>query len=64
MKKYRYLYNIAFFHSCGNGSVQLLRKTKINSLAELCEVKKYIEETNNLKKVAIINYQLISKNGG
>lgn len=63
MRKYRYLYNIAFFHSCGNGSVRVLRKTKINNIDKFEEVREYIEKTNNLKNVAIINYQLISRNG-
>ena len=63
MSKYRYLYNVAYFHSLGNGCSQICRKTEINSLAEFYELCEYIEKTNNLKNVVIINYQLISKNG-
>ena len=62
MRKYRYLYNVAYFHSLGNGSSQIYRKSKINSLAEFSKLREYIEQTNNLKNVVIINYQLISKN--
>ena len=56
-----YLYNISYFHSTGNGSCQMTRKKKINSLKEFNEVRTQIEEKNNLKTVAIINFQLICK---
>lgn len=62
--KYRYIYNIAYVHSCGSGSSQIYRKSKINSLAEFYEIREYIEKITNLKNVAIINYQLISRKGG
>lgn len=61
MRKRAYLYNISFFHSNGNGCSQLIRTNKINSLQEFDKVRLYLEETNNLKGVAIINYQLICK---
>ena len=61
MAKYRYLYNVAYFHSCGNGCSQILRKSKINSFEEFSKLREFIEKTNNLKNVAIINYQLIQE---
>ena len=61
MIKKRYIYNVSYFHQNGNGSSQIIRKTKINSLADFLEVKSFIEERNNLKNVAIINFQLICK---
>ena len=61
MNKYHYLYNVAYFHSLGNGCSQIYMKSKINSLAEFNGLREYIEKTNNLKNVVIINYQLISK---
>lgn len=60
MKK-RYCYNVAFFYRGGNGAVQIIRKKKINSFAELAEVRDFIEKRNNLENVAIINFQLICK---
>lgn len=56
-----YLYAISFFHSTGNGCVQIMRTKKINSLEEYNSVRQFIEKDNNLKNVAIINYQLICK---
>jgi hypothetical protein len=61
MRKRAYVYNISYFHSNGNGCSQLIRTNKINSLHEFNKVRSYLEETNNLKSVAIINYQLICK---
>lgn len=60
MKK-RYLYNISFFYQSGNGAVQIIRGKKINSGADLEEVRRFIETRNDLKNVAIINFQLICK---
>ena len=59
-KKKRYLYNVAYFHSNGNGCSQIIRNTKINSLQEFDSVRQFIEEHNNLSSVVIINYQLIA----
>ena len=59
-KKERYLYNVAYFHSNGNGCSQIIRNTTINSLQEFDSVRHFIEETNNLERVVIINYQLIT----
>ena len=56
-----YLYSISYFHSYGTGCAQIARKKKINSFEEYENVRKFIEERNNLKKVGIITYQLICK---
>lgn len=61
MKGKYYIYNIAFFHSRGNGSCQLVRKNKINSFAEFRDAKEFIEKENGFENVAIINFQLIGK---
>lgn len=60
MMKKRYLYNVAYFHTNGNGCVQIIRDNKINNLEEFNAVRRFIEEMNDLKNVVIINYQLIT----
>lgn len=60
MKKY-YIYAISFFHSTGNGCSQISTPHKINTREKYEAVRRLIEEENNLKNVAIINYQLICK---
>lgn len=62
MSRNSYLYNVSYFHSCGNGCSQIIRKSKIDSLEKFNELRRYIEKENNLKNVVIINYQLIDKN--
>ena len=61
MKRTRYLYSISFFHSNGNGSIQIYRDKKINSLEDFEDVREFISKENNLKNVAIINIILICK---
>ena len=61
MKKYQYVYNISFFHSQGAGCSKIIRDTKIDSLEKFNEVQRLIKEENNLKNVAIINFQLIER---
>lgn len=55
MKKKYYRYVVSFFHSNGNGFVQILRRKKIKTFADLNELKKDIEYKNTIKKVVIIN---------
>lgn len=61
MKKKWYLYAISFFHSNGNGCVQIWRDKKINSFEQFEDVRNFICKENNLKGVAIINIMLICK---
>lgn len=61
MSRNSYLYNVSYFHSCGSGCSQIIRKSKIDSFEKFNELRNFIEKTNNLSRVVIINYQLISK---
>lgn len=61
MKKKKYLYLVSYFHRWGNGSSQLYRRKKINNLKEFDEVRNFIEQSNNLENVAIINIMLLGK---
>lgn len=61
MKKKKYLYLVSYFHRMGNGSSQICRRKKINNLKELDEVRNFIEQSNNLENVAIINIMLLGK---
>lgn len=61
MKTKQYLYAISFFHSNGNGCVQIWRTKKINSFEEFEKVRDFICKENNLESVAIINIMLICK---
>ena len=61
MKKKWYLYSISFFHSNGNGCVQIWRDEKINSFEQFEIVRDFICKKNNLENVAIINIMLICK---
>ena len=60
-KKKRYLYVVSFFHSKGNGCVQILRKRKVNNLKEFEKLRDFIAMNNNLENVAIINIMYIGK---
>jgi hypothetical protein len=61
MKKKKYLYLVSYFHQMGSGSAQLYRRKKINNLKEFNEVRNFIEQSNNLENVAIINIMLLGK---
>jgi hypothetical protein len=61
MRRKYFLYAISFFHSKGNGCVQLYRKKKINTLKEFYEARDFIASNNNLENVVIINIMLICK---
>lgn len=56
-----YVYSISYFHSMGVGCSQVFREKKINSIKEYNSVRRFIEKQNNLKNVAIINFQLICR---
>lgn len=61
MEEEYYVYNVSYFHSCGNGASQLMLKSKINSITAFNSVRIDIEQRNNLKNVVIINFQLIGR---
>lgn len=60
MKK-RYIYNVSFFHSGGQGAAQIICNHKINNIENFEFVKQSIEQKYDLKNVAIINFQLLGK---
>ena len=58
MKQYNYL--VAF--SCapsGIGSAYITRTNKLDNCEKLIELANWIEDKNNIKEVAIINFQLV-----
>ena len=61
MKKKQYLYAIAFCHDGGTACVQIMRKRKITTLEDFNDVLQVIKDTNNLKKVVVMNIMLLGK---
>lgn len=58
MKQYNYL--VVFARSpFGIGSAHITRTSKLDNFEKLVELAKCIEDKNNLKDVAIINFQLV-----
>lgn len=58
MKQYNYL--VVFAHApFGIGSVHITRTSKLDNFEKIVELAKYIEDKNNIKDVAIINFQLV-----
>lgn len=58
MKQYNYL--VVF--SCapfGIGSTHITRTNKLDNFEKIVELAKFIEDKNNIKEVAIINFQLV-----
>lgn len=59
MKQYNYL--VVFARSpFGIGSAHITRTSKLDNFEKLVELAKCIEDKNNLKDVAIINFQLVN----
>ena len=59
MKQYNYL--VVFARSpFGIGSAHITRTSKLDNFKKLVELAKCIEDKNNMKDVAIINFQLVS----
>lgn len=61
MKRVRYEYLVSYAFSGGCGTSYIVRKDKIDSAEQAQSVGKFIEETNNLKNVGIVNFQLLRK---
>lgn len=58
MKQYNYL--VVFAHAPFDiGSAHITRTSKLDNFEKLVELAKCIEDKNNLKDVAIINFQLV-----
>ena len=58
MKQYNYL--VVFAHApSGIGSAHITRTSKLDNFEKIVELAKCIEDKNNLKEVAIINFQLV-----
>ena len=58
MKQYNYL--VVFARSpFGIGSAHITRTSKLDNFEKLVELAKCIEDKNNIKDVAIINFQLV-----
>lgn len=58
MKQYNYL--VVFAHApFGIGSAHITRTSKLDNFEKIVELAKYIEDKNNIKDVAIINFQLV-----
>ena len=58
MKQYHYL--VVFARSpFGIGSAHITRTSKLDNFEKLVELAKCIEDKNNIKDVAIINFQLV-----
>ena len=58
MKQYNYL--VVFAHApFGIGSAHITRTSKLDNFEKIVELAKCIEDKNNLKEVAIINFQLV-----
>ena len=57
MKQYNYL--VVFAHApSGIGSAHITRTSKLDNFEKIVELAKCIEDKNNMKDVAIINFQL------
>ena len=58
MKQYNYL--VVFAHApSGIGSAHITRTSKLDNFEKIVELAKCIEDKNNMKDVAIINFQLV-----
>ena len=58
MKQYNYL--VVFAHApSGVGSAHITRTSKLDNFEKIVELAKCIEDKNNMKDVAIINFQLV-----
>lgn len=58
MKQYNYL--VVFVHApFGIGSAHITRTSKLDNFEKIVELANWIGTTNNLKDVAIINFQLL-----
>lgn len=58
MKQYNYL--VVFSHApSGIGSAHITRTSKLDNFEKIVELAKCIEDKNNMKDVAIINFQLV-----
>ena len=58
MKQYNYLVVFSCAPS-GIGSSLITRTSKLDNFEKIVELAKYIEDKNNIKDVAIINFQLV-----
>ncbi len=66
MKKKQYLYAISFWFTDNEGRTgqscsQIIRDTKIDTLAAFDSVVAYLKEINNFSTVAICNIMLLGK---
>lgn len=58
MKQYNYL--VVFAHAPSSiGSAHITRTSKLDNFEKIVELAKCIEDKNNMKDVAIINFQLV-----
>ena len=58
MKQYNYL--VVFAHTPFSiGSAHITRTSKLDNFEKIVELANWIKTTNNLKDVAIINFQLV-----
>ena len=58
MKQYNYL--VVFARApFGIGSAHITRTSKLDNFEKIVELAKCIEDKNNIKDVAIINFQLV-----
>ena len=58
MKQYNYL--VVFAHApSGIGSAHITRTSKLDNFEKIVELAKCIEDKNNMKDVAMINFQLV-----
>lgn len=58
-KTLEYEYLVSFSHNGGFGTAYIRRNHKIDSTEQALNVQRFIEEENDMERVAIINFILL-----